>query len=241
MLKSLEKLYVFMMIFIFYLMYSQGFRGDHWDVTLNKYVKNDQLVKGETLKPMDYPTSEQRQVPECSTYKRCSKAIEDTDGFNSRRYKRLLTLFGLLGSGTTVTLLLNIFHYMYKLVIKNVNDLKSLERNSFEILRRGYWGTTGIVAYFMRILSLKICDIMGIKDTGFNSLRQEICFMIVRLLGIGPMASYLIFCLLDVCGVMTNHDGFKMVKKLFTIVNILKVCFGLPLTIAYIVLSAHRK
>jgi hypothetical protein len=53
-------MYVFTMIFISYLMYSQGFRGDPWNVVFHKYDKNGQLVKGGTLKLMDCPNSEQQ-------------------------------------------------------------------------------------------------------------------------------------------------------------------------------------
>jgi hypothetical protein len=124
--------------------------------------------------------------------------IEDIDNFNSQRSKRLLILLGLLGGGTAASFVLNILHYFYKLVIKNVDDLNSLQRNTDMILRTGLIRFVGLIPYLMRVFSLEIYDMMVIKDAGFNSLRQKIDLMILRFLEIVPMASYLIFCLLEI-------------------------------------------
>jgi hypothetical protein len=85
--------------------------------------------------------------------------IENVDDFNSRKHKRLSILLGLLGGGTAAGFVLNILHYVYKLVIKNVNDLKSLERNDGRIVIMGYIGSFRTVAYFMQIFSFEICNI----------------------------------------------------------------------------------
>jgi uncharacterized membrane protein YqhA len=165
--------------------------------------------------------------------------IEDADHFNSWRVKRTLISFVLFLIGATLSLLVPTHIYkLYKLVIKNVDDLNSPQENTEMIPVIGYvGGILGVGTYMARAASLEICDMMVVKDVaGFNSLKQKICLMIVRFLGTAPMASYLILCLLGVYSMVTkNSDGFyslnSFIHKMFDMLYLFGISCGIPLTL----------
>jgi hypothetical protein len=154
---------------------------------------------------------------------------------------RLLILSLLLVGGAGAGFVLNnILHYVYKLVIKNIDDLNSLYRNNEILLGIGCLGCLGgLLAYMVQIFSLDICDMMVVKNAKFNSLWQKICLIIVRFLGIVPMASYLILCLLKVYSrVIKNADGFNRLCNKFKI-NEITASFGVGCSLSLI--FAHKR
>jgi hypothetical protein len=157
-------------------------------------------------------------------YKRYSEMIEDADNFNSWISVRLCVLWILVFGETVAGLLLT----------KNVGDLDSSMNNDM-FLGVGYMGGSGIVVLMMQFLWFFIDSMKVIRNAGFNSLRQKICLMIGRFLGIGPIVSYLILFLLEVYNRVTkNAVGFSN----FYIIWIFTLCSG-QLTLLVLNLISH--
>jgi hypothetical protein len=154
-------------------------------------------------------------------YKRYSEVIEDADNFNSRISVRLCILWILSFGGTVAGLLL----------IKNVDDLYSRPMNNNTPSRTGYIVSSGILVCVIKLFWLCIFDMKVIRNAGFNSLRQKICLIIGRFLGIGPMAIYLILFLLEVYNRVTkNAVGFN---------NLYIICMFVLCSIALILHVFH--